>query len=147
MAGMVLMQNNQMITNWLSFTNIQTKITNELESILQENHQISLKEFYVLLFLSEAPEKKLKLQQLQNMVGLSQSAMSRLVSRFEEKDCGALKRHICIDDRRAIYTSLTAEGEEKLNLASVTLNEALNKIFSKGTIQQELEQFIHKFHP
>ncbi|MEF2966621.1 MarR family transcriptional regulator [Paenibacillus sp. M1] len=139
--------NSQLITNWLAFTNIQTKITNELESVLQTNHQLSLKEFYVLLFLSEAPEKKLKLHQLQNMVGLSQSAMSRLVSRFEARGCGVLKRHICVDDRRAIYTSLTKEGEEKLERAYSTLNEALEKIFSTGTVQQEMEQHIRNFHP
>ncbi|KGA96751.1 MarR family transcriptional regulator [Alkalihalobacillus alcalophilus ATCC 27647 = CGMCC 1.3604] len=138
--------NNQMITNWLSFTNLQTKITNELERTLQENHQLSLKEFYVLLFLSETPEKKLRLQELQNMVGLSQSAMSRLVSRFEEKGCGALKRHICIDDRRAIYTSLTEEGEKKLELASVTLNRALENIFSDVAINEELKKYIELFN-
>ena len=56
-------QKNQLISSWLSLTYIQMKITDELESILQQNHQLSLKEFYVLLFLSETPEKKLKLQQ------------------------------------------------------------------------------------
>jgi DNA-binding MarR family transcriptional regulator len=132
----------QLINNWFSFSNLQTKITNELESILQQKHQLSLKEFYVLLFLSEAPEKKLKLQQLQNMVGLSQSAMSRLVSRFEAKDCGTLKRDICVDDRRAIFTSLTPEGEEKLKQAMVTFQDTLEKTFSKETILEELHQLM-----
>jgi DNA-binding MarR family transcriptional regulator len=132
----------QLINNWFSFSNLQTKITNELEGILQQKHQLSIKEFYVLLFLSEAPEKKLKLQQLQNMVGLSQSAMSRLVSRFEAKDCGTLKRDICVDDRRAIFTSLTAEGEEKLKQAMVTFQDTLEKTFSKETILEELHQLM-----
>jgi DNA-binding MarR family transcriptional regulator len=132
----------QLINNWFSFSNLQTKITNELESNLQQKHQLSLKEFYVLLFLSEVPEKKLKLQQLQNMVGLSQSAMSRLVSRFEAKDCGTLKRDICVDDRRAIFTSLTPEGEEKLKQAMVTFQDTLEKTFSKETILEELHQLM-----
>jgi DNA-binding MarR family transcriptional regulator len=138
-------QKNQLISSWLSLTNIQLKITNELENMLQQNHQLSLKEFYVLLFLSEVPEKKLKLQQLQSMVGLSQSAMSRLVSRFEAKGCGALKRHICIDDRRAIYTSLTTEGEEKLKKALVTFNETLTNSFARGELQEQLQGLIHQF--
>jgi DNA-binding MarR family transcriptional regulator len=120
------------------------KVTDELESILQQNHQLSLKEFYVLLFLSETPEKKLKLQQLQSMVGLSQSAMSRLVSRFEAKGCGALKRHICVDDRRAIYTSLTNEGEDKLKKALGTVNETLANAFSREDIQEELQGVIRQ---
>jgi len=134
----------QLITNWLSFSNLQLKITNELEDSLQQKHQLSLNEFYVLLFLAESPEKKLKLQQLQNMVGLSQSAMSRLVSRFEARDCGALKRHICTDDRRAIFTSLTVEGEEKLKQAMVTFQETLEKTFSKETVLGELQQLLNQ---
>lgn len=142
MVRMESIPQKQLINNWFSFSNLQTKITNELESILQQKHQLSLKEFYVLLFLSEAPEKKLKLQQLQNMVGLSQSAMSRLVSRFEAKDCGTLKRDICVDDRRAIFTSLTPEGEEKLKQAMVTFQDTLEKTFSKETILEELHQLM-----
>lgn len=137
--------NHQMIMNWLSFTNIQLKITNELENVLQEKHQLSLKEFYVLLFLSGSPEKKLKLQQLQATVGLSQSAMSRLVSRFEAKDCGVLRRHDCMEDRRAIYTAITPEGEQKLIRASATVSEALKQALADGTAQQEMEQLIRHF--
>ncbi|MBO1514160.1 MarR family winged helix-turn-helix transcriptional regulator [Metabacillus bambusae] len=141
---MELNQKNQLISSWLSFTHVQMKVTDELESILQQNHQLSLKEFYVLLFLSETPEKKLKLQQLQSMVGLSQSAMSRLVSRFEAKGCGALRRHICVDDRRAIYTSLTNEGEEKLKKAQDTVNETLANAFSREDIRAELQGLIRQ---
>lgn len=89
-----------LITSWLSLTQTQAMITNELEQTLQQQHDLSLNEFYVLLFLFEAPEKKLRLQQLQAMVGLSQSAISRLVSRFEAKGCGAMQRAICENDRR-----------------------------------------------
>lgn len=65
--------NNELITSWLTLTHIQMNVTNELEANLQVKHGLSLKEFYLLLFLSEAPEKKLKLQKLEAMVGLSQS--------------------------------------------------------------------------
>lgn len=137
-------QKNQLINSWLSLTNIQMKITNELENNLQQNHQLSLNEFYVLLFLSKAPGKKLKLQQLQSMVGLSQSAISRLVSRFEAKGCGTLKRHICVDDRRAIFTSLTTEGEEMLKEAFVTFYETLANAFPKETIIEELQGLLEQ---
>jgi DNA-binding MarR family transcriptional regulator len=94
------MKNNQekkYLDNWLSITNIQMGITNELESALQKNHNLSLKEFYVLYFLSKTSDKQLRLQQLQDMVGLSQSAISRLVVRLEAKSCGVLQRQINMD--------------------------------------------------
>jgi len=138
-------ETNQLISDWMSLANIQIRVEHELESILQETHQLTLKEFYVLLFLSQAPNKKLKLQQLQNMVGLSQSAMSRLVSRFEAKGCGTLRRHVCIEDRRAIFTALTESGEKKLEEAIKTVHQTLRHSFADNEIQAELKRLLSQF--
>lgn len=134
--------NHDNINNWLALTHIQMNVANELEASLQEKHDLSLKEFYLLLFLSEAPEKKLKLQNLESMVGLSQSAVSRLVSRFEAKGCGALQRHACDNDRRSIYTSLTEIGQNKLDHALITFNERLLTTFPEKKVEQLLRKMV-----
>ncbi|EHB67027.1 MULTISPECIES: MarR family transcriptional regulator [Paenibacillus] len=131
-----------LITSWLSLTQTQAMITNELEQTLQQQHDLSLNEFYVLLFLFEAPEKKLRLQQLQAMVGLSQSAISRLVSRFEAKGCGAMQRAICENDRRGIYTSLTSIGEDKLQRARATVLNVLEQQFSSPKFRQGVQNMM-----
>lgn len=133
---------NDLITSWLSLSHIQMNVAGILEAKLMENYQLSLKEFYVLLFLSEAPEKKLRLQQLESMVGLSQSAVSRLVSRFEAKGCGALQRKVCDDDRRSIYTSLTPIGQDKVDRAQQTVNEVLQEAFPIADTEALLEQLL-----
>ncbi|WP_226002256.1 MarR family winged helix-turn-helix transcriptional regulator [Paenibacillus sp. BJ-4] len=135
---------NEPLDNWLSLTNIQTSINNELESALQEKYSLSLKEFYVLYFLSQTSDKELRLQQLQEMVGLSQSAISRLVGRMEAKSCGALQRHVCEDDRRGIYTRLTELGEDKLQRALITFNEIFQSALLKDDLQHELQSLIKK---
>lgn len=134
--------NNDLITNWLTLSHIQMSVSNELEVKLQENHDLSLKEFYLLLFLSEASEKKLKLQELESLVGLSQSALSRLVSRFEAKGCGALQRHACDNDRRSIYTSLTQIGQDKIDKAQGTFKETLLAAFPEKDVEQLLQQML-----
>ncbi|AWP27208.1 MarR family transcriptional regulator [Paenibacillus vortex V453] len=135
-------QTHTLITSWLSLTQVQAMITHELEQTLQQKHDLTLNEFYVLLFLSESPEKKLRLQQLQTMVGLSQSAISRLVSRFEAKSCGAMQRAICEDDRRGIYTSLTHIGEEKLQKAKATVQGVLEQQFSAPKLKHGLQDVL-----
>lgn len=105
----------EFLNNWLEVTSIKDKISNELESALKRNNDISLKEFYVMYYLSQESDRKLRLQQLQELIGLSQSAMSRLVGRLEAKTCGALERTTCEDDKRGIYTSLTSLGRRSLN--------------------------------
>jgi DNA-binding MarR family transcriptional regulator len=146
MGGM-RMKNNQeieLLNTWLSITNIQSNINHELEMVLQENYNLSLKEFYVLYFLSQTDDKQLRLQQLQEMIGLSQSALSRLVGRLEAKSCGALQRHICEDDRRGIYTRLTPLGEEKLDRALQTFHQVLQSILGKEHLQREFHFLMGK---
>lgn len=103
--------------DWLSIDTTMSKVKKETESILQANYNISLKEFYVLYFISKSPDKKLRLQQLQEKIGLSQSALSRLVAGMESSSCGALEKSVCTDDRRGTYTKLTELGETKLKKA------------------------------
>ncbi|WNS80691.1 MarR family transcriptional regulator [Domibacillus sp. DTU_2020_1001157_1_SI_ALB_TIR_016] len=136
------MENDQkapLFNGWLALTRMQAAVAQNLEGALQQEHGLSLNECYVLLFLSEAPEKKLKLYQLQEMVGLSQSALSRLVNRLEEKNCQVLRRHSCEDDRRAIYASLTKEGEEKLEKVLNTFCKTLESAFSSSAVQESLQ--------
>ncbi|MBE7900684.1 MarR family winged helix-turn-helix transcriptional regulator [Paenibacillus polymyxa] len=141
------MHNNntiELLNIWLSLTKLQSNINDELEHALQENYSLSLNEFLVLYFLSQTEEKKLRLQHLQEMVGLSQSALSRLVVRMEAKSCGALQRHICEDDRRGIYTSMTDFGEKKFDRALETFNQILESVLSKDELKQKLQSLIEK---
>ncbi|WNF35260.1 MarR family transcriptional regulator [Bacillaceae bacterium IKA-2] len=135
-------EDKSLISGWLSLTNAYLSILNELEIALKQNHDLSLNEFYVLLFLFEASEKKLSLNQLQKMVGLSQSTMSRLVVRFEAKGCGALQRNICKEDRRSIYTSITVIGENKLEKAFVTFHNTLENAILQKDIREKLEVLL-----
>ncbi|WP_031463517.1 MarR family winged helix-turn-helix transcriptional regulator [Paenibacillus polymyxa] len=141
------MHNNntiELLNIWLSLTKLQSNINDELEHALKENYSLSLNEFLVLYFLSQTEEKKLRLQHLQEMVGLSQSALSRLVVRMEAKSCGALQRHICEDDRRGIYTSMTDFGEKKFDRALETFNQILESALSKDELKQKLQSVIEK---
>ncbi|WP_211748520.1 MarR family winged helix-turn-helix transcriptional regulator [Paenibacillus sp. Marseille-Q4541] len=137
---------NDLISNWLSLTHIITNIENTIEQHLQEKHALSLNEYYMLLFLSEAPMKKLRLQQLESMVGLSQSAMSRLVARFEAKGCGALARHACEEDRRSVYTALTAIGQEKVDKASFTFQNVLAETLPDKEMEGLLAELLKSKH-
>lgn len=113
------------LDSWLFLTDLYSGVNDKLERTLQEQNNLSLKEFYVLYFITKSDNKKLRLQQLQEMIGLSQSAISRLVVRMEAKNFGALERLVCEDDRRGIYTRITELGENKFQSALNTFNEVL----------------------
>ncbi|MPN16213.1 hypothetical protein SDC9_163551 [bioreactor metagenome] len=125
---------------WLEINNFHLRVESTLEKSLQMNHNLSLKEFYVLYFLSQEPDQKLKLQDLEEKVGLSQSAVSRLVSKFEAKGCGALERNVCEQDRRIVHTSLTKTGAAKLAAAAATVEQVLTESFSEMPVQLLIKQ-------
>ncbi|WP_431086639.1 MarR family winged helix-turn-helix transcriptional regulator [Paenibacillus sp. 8b26] len=139
------MQNkNDLLDIWLSLSHIYSNVTDKLEQALQQQYDLSLKEFYVLNFISKSEDKELRLQKLQEMVGLSQSATSRLVVRMEAKNCGALERHICEDDRRGIYTRITELGENKFQRALQTFNQVLQSELQNKGLKSEFHNVIQK---
>lgn len=99
--GELEMENsNKLLDVWSSLSYIHSNINDKLEHALQHHYGLSLKEFYVLYFISGSEDKKMRLQHVQEMVDLSQSAVSRLVARMEADNCRALQRSVCEDDRR-----------------------------------------------
>ncbi|MCP6730569.1 MULTISPECIES: MarR family winged helix-turn-helix transcriptional regulator [Bacillus subtilis group] len=135
---------NEFMDQWLSLDTIQNTIKKELESILQAEFSLSIKEFYVLYYLSKSPDKSLRLQQLQEKIGLSQSALSRLVGNMEANSCGALEKHICSDDRRGTYTRLTELGENKLQKSLQVFHEILQKHLKTHNLDTIVKELINE---
>ncbi len=92
--------NNDFMTYWLKMDDIQSIVKKELEGVLQYEYHLSLKEFYVLYYLSIAPDKKLRLQELQKLILLSQSALSRIVTNMESSKCGALEKWVLLQSKK-----------------------------------------------
>lgn len=114
--------------NWLALTKRYQKIETDLVQCLADS-PYTLKDFYVLYFLGQAVDHKLRLSDLQVGVGLSQSAMSRLIQRLEASGCGAIQRTACAQDKRGVYIQLTSIGEAALRDLTQQSNQALAPYF------------------
>ncbi|WP_028264689.1 MarR family winged helix-turn-helix transcriptional regulator [Arthrobacter sp. MA-N2] len=71
---------------------------------------LPIKEYDVLFTLSRCPTGKLRLNEINDHVLLSQSSLSRLVDRLEKR--GLVERSIAPDDGRGILLGLTPAGQE-----------------------------------
>ena len=80
----------------------------ELERALAASVDLSVVEYTVLDALSRQDGWHMRMQQLARAAALSPSATTRLVNRLEDRTL--LTRILCADDRRGIYTELTAAG-------------------------------------
>lgn len=128
-------------TSWRSLSRFHDFVKGRLESGLQAEHELSESEFRVLRRLAEASERKLRMRDVADAVGLSQSAVSRLVGRLEE-DRGLVDRCHCHHDRRGMYTRLTDRGAELLADAEATHSEVLRSAWREAVAAGDLDESL-----
>jgi DNA-binding MarR family transcriptional regulator len=98
------------------------RITCALDRELSSRHDLTISEFEVLQELQRAAtgadDPAVRMHELGDHVHLTQSALSRLISRLE-KD-GLVERGMCLDDRRSVLAKITTAGTERYVAARPT---------------------------
>lgn len=93
---------------WRAFLVAHAAAVGAIERELAAAGVVPLTWYDVLVALWEAPEHRLRLNELASAVVLSRSGLTRLVDRLES--AGLLRREACADDRRGAYAVLTDAG-------------------------------------
>ncbi|MBG6089283.1 MarR family winged helix-turn-helix transcriptional regulator [Actinomadura viridis] len=125
---------------WRTLAALHARIEDALERALQREHDLSVSEYTVLDALSRQDGFHLRMNQLSRAVVLSQSATTRLVTRLERR--GLLQRYLCPDDRRGIYTEVTAGGRDALERARATHDGSLAKALRQAEELPELAPLV-----
>ena len=117
------------LEKWFDFNRRQVELEAILEQTIAEQSEqsLTLKEFYLLHFLNQSQEKSLRQIDLPDKLHLSPSAVSRMVARLEEKNCGLLSRRCCDQDKRASFICLTREGQTTLAYLQKAVEESLSE--------------------
>ncbi|MCC6339427.1 MAG: MarR family transcriptional regulator [Acidimicrobiia bacterium] len=100
---------------WRSFMTGHARIAATLDRELQDERGLSLSSYEVLVHLSEAPDRRLRMNELAGKASLSRSGLTRLVDRLQAD--GLVDRQGCPEDRRGSYAELTSAGERVLEEA------------------------------
>jgi DNA-binding MarR family transcriptional regulator len=125
---------------WCALAALHNRIEDRLERALQASHQLSVREYSVLLTLSTQVEHHLRMNQLADAVVLSQSATTRLVNRLEDR--GLLRRYLCPTDRRGIYTEVTEAGSALLAAARPVNDAELDKALGEAAQNPEFAPLV-----
>jgi DNA-binding MarR family transcriptional regulator len=120
---------DQLVDEWRDLLARHARVNDALERELQARHGLSVTEFEALQRLAENEKDGCRLQQLVDDIHMSQSALSRLVSRLETR--GLVTRKSCTDDRRGIFACLTDAGRERLGEAQPTQHDVLRRVLSE----------------
>jgi len=100
---------------WRDFLEAHAAIEAELERELQEQRQLPLAWYDVLVQLQEAGGRR-RMQELAGVLLVHKSSLTRLVDRMEA--AGLVTRVRCEDDARGMWAELTREGKEVLRHAA-----------------------------
>lgn len=112
-------------SEWHQLMGRYQRLMCSLDRELGAEHDLSASEFEVLQQLSQADECSLRMTQLGESAHLTQSALSRLVTRLERD--GLLTRKACENDRRALFVALTDEGRKRYAEARPTQRRVLRE--------------------
>ncbi|WP_448629438.1 MarR family winged helix-turn-helix transcriptional regulator [Cellulomonas soli] len=88
-----------------------TAVPRALDADLQREAGITISAYLTLLYLAEAPDRRLRMGELAAVSGLSLSATTRVVSLLEAD--GHVQRQPCASDRRGLDAVLTDAGHER----------------------------------
>jgi DNA-binding MarR family transcriptional regulator len=112
-----------LVASWRDLSGRHASVSDALERELQAAHGLSLSEFEVLQRLDEGPDIGIRIQLLADDVHMSQSALSRLVTRIEHE--GLAIRRACPIDGRGIYAVITRAGRLRVRAARPTQTQVL----------------------
>jgi DNA-binding MarR family transcriptional regulator len=102
---------DQLAVEWHDLMGRYHRLSCALDRALQSEHGISGSDFEVLQQLDAASDGTLHMHELAAGVHLTQSALSRLVSKLEAE--GLVTRCMCTEDRRSVVAAITAEGRSR----------------------------------
>ena len=123
---------------WRGMLRVHAALVRELDAELDAAHDLPLSSYDVLIYLREAPGRRLRMAELADSVLLSRSGVTRLVDRLERH--GLIVRDTCTSDGRGCFAVLTDAGEELLARARPTHLAGVRERFLNHFTDDELLQ-------
>ncbi|SET77079.1 MarR family winged helix-turn-helix transcriptional regulator [Nonomuraea wenchangensis] len=117
---------------WSRVAEFASAVDASLDKWLTHTYRLGLTEFRALTFLSQAPGKELRVNDLAQRVGLNPSSTTRLVSRLEAK--GLTHRDVCPDDGRGVYAVIDERAEKLLAEVRGPYEDRVQELLSKPAI-------------
>jgi DNA-binding MarR family transcriptional regulator len=103
---------------WLAWVRSSLQLRDRLDAELVAEHNLSLPEYEVLAFISQAPESHARMAALAATAIVSRSRLTHLVDRLVQR--GLVMRQQCPSDRRGWFAALTPTGRRLLKRAAPT---------------------------
>jgi DNA-binding MarR family transcriptional regulator len=128
---------------WRGLIRLREFAMREIDRRLQEQGELSLADYGVLITLVTAPGLKLRMSDLGAQRLLTPSGITRVVGRLEERDL--VRREPDPADGRASFATLTRAGLEALRRAQIIHHATVRELYLERLTPKELNRLAGLF--
>ena len=122
---------------WRAFLGGTTVLTDRLDRDLRTTHGLSMPEYEILVRLSEAPGRAIRMAELADAVSHSRSRVTHTIARLERE--GIVVRGQCSEDGRGVSAVLTDKGFGILTEAAHTHVRGVHDYLVDNATTEEFE--------
>ncbi|MEO8330249.1 MAG: MarR family transcriptional regulator, partial [Candidatus Nanopelagicales bacterium] len=123
---------------WRKYLALTRVVQETLERQLQQDSSMPHTYYLILAMLSEAPERTLRMTELAEIAGTSQSRLSHAAARLEE--AGWIERRRCATDKRGYLATLTDDGFTVLEATAPGHVQAVRSILFDPLTDEQVNQ-------
>lgn len=124
-------------TSWRAWLTAITLVPEQLGRDLQAAYGLTIADYDILVRLSEAPEKRLRMSDLARKTLVSRSRLTHQIDRMER--AGLVARHVCEEDGRGLLAVMTDEGWALLQKAAPEHVESVRRYLVDVLSPQEFK--------
>jgi DNA-binding MarR family transcriptional regulator len=129
--------------DWRAYIEGSARLADLLDRDLKAKHGLTTAEYEILVRLSEAPDRRLRMAELADSVSQSRSRLSHTVARLESKEL--VVRGMCGDDKRGVNAELTDKGFAFLEQAARDHVTTVREYFVDVIDSEDLEAIGRAF--
>jgi DNA-binding MarR family transcriptional regulator len=122
---------------WINLVQAASVLRARLAEKLEVGLQLAPEEAELLMRLTAAPDNRLRMAEVSDLLLISKSGVTRMVDRLIAR--GLVERAPCPEDRRVVYAAITEQGKTLLAEAVPAFVEALTATLAPHAALEELE--------
>lgn len=122
--------------SWRDYMVGTTALTDQLDRELRAAHGLSIHEYEILVRLSEAPDRSIRMAELAESLSHSRSRITHTISRLQRG--GLVHRGQCSEDGRGVSAVLTDTGHAALAEAAHTHVRGVHRLMIQNASDDEL---------
>ena len=101
---------------WRGWIAASMLLPDRLSRDLQQEHGLTGTDYQILVELSEAPDRRMRMSTLADHLLMSRSRLSHQIDRMER--AGLVERQECVQDGRGTFATMTAKGWDTIVAAA-----------------------------